>query len=79
MKLRGFTKAEVEAIEYLGSHRKSDVKVGVGKPISARTFNSLKRKNAVMWMSEARKIAMLTYGGELLWTKLHPASKYKIR
>lgn len=73
------TKAEIAAIEYLGSHRKSRVKVGTGKPISTRIFNQLERKGAVMWLDEGRKIAMLTYGGERVWTQLHPTSKYKIR
>lgn len=77
--MKGFTKAEIAAIEYIGSHRKSDVKVGTGKPISTRIFNQLQRKRLVMWLDENKKIVMLTAGGEMIWTKLHPTSKYKIR
>lgn len=73
------TRAEIAAIEYLGSHRKSDVKVGTGKPISTRTFNQLQHKGCVMWIDEQKHIAMLTYNGERVWTRLHPTSKYKIR
>ena len=73
------SKAELAAIEYIGSHRKSDVKVGTGRPVSARTFNSLKKKLLVMWLSEDKQIVMLTYNGERLWTRLHPTSKYRIK
>jgi len=75
---RGLSKTELAAIEYIGSHRKTDVKVGRGKPVSTRIFNQLKRKHLVMWMDEKRKIVMLTYMGEREWTKLHPNSKYRI-
>jgi hypothetical protein len=72
------TKAELAAIEYIGRHRKTDVKVGTGKPISSRIFNQLQRKRLVMWMDEKRSVAMLTANGERVWTKLHPTSKYRI-
>jgi hypothetical protein len=76
--MKGFTRAEIAAIEYIGSHRKSDVKVGTGKPISTRTFNSLAKKRLVMWISEDKKTVMLTANGERVWTQLHPNSKYRI-
>ena len=76
--MKGFTRAELAAIDYIGSHRKTDVKVGTGKPISARIFNQLQRKRLVMWISEDRKTVMLTANGERVWTQLHPASKYRI-
>lgn len=73
------TRAEIAAIEYLGSHRKTDVKVGTGKPISKRIFNQLQLKRLVMWLDEKKQIAMLTYNGEREWTRLHPTSKYKVK
>ena len=76
--MKGFTKAEIAAIEYIGSHRKTDVKVGTGKPISTRIFNQLQRKRLVMWLSEDKKIVMLTANGERVWTQLHPTSKYRL-
>jgi hypothetical protein len=75
----GLTKAELAAIEYIGSHRKSDVKVGAGRPVSTRTFNTLQRKRLVMWLSETKQICMLTANGELEWTRLHPSSKYRLK
>ena len=77
--MTGLTKAELAAIEYIGSHRKTGTKVGTGKPVSTRTFNSLARKRLVMWLSEERKTVMLTYLGEKEWSKLHPSSKYVLR
>lgn len=79
MTISNLSKAELAAIEYIGSHRKTDVKVGAGRPVSARTFNSLKKKLLVMWVSETKKTVMLTYNGERLWTRLHPSSKYRIK
>lgn len=75
----GLSKAELAAIEYIGSHRKTAVKVGAGRPVSVRTFNSLARKLLVMYSSESKQTAMLTYNGERLWSKLHPTSKYRIK
>lgn len=73
------TKAELAAIEHIGSHRKTHTKVGSGRPVSTRTFNSLERKKLVMWMSEEKQICMLTYNGERLWSSLHPSSKYRVK
>lgn len=76
--MKGFTRAEIAAIEYIGLHRKTAVKVGTGKPISTRIFNQLQRKRLVMWLDEKKSICMLTAGGEMIWTRLHPTSKYRI-
>lgn len=75
----GLTKAELAAIEYIGSHRKTHTKVGIGRPVSTRIFNSLQQKRLVMWLDESKKIAMFTYNGEKLWSKLHPTSKYRVK
>lgn len=75
----GLSKAELAAIEHIGSHRKTHTKVGAGRPVSTRTFNALARKRLVMWLDEKKTIAMLTYNGERLWTQLHPTSKYRIK
>lgn len=74
---RALTKVQLEAIEIIGSHRKTHVKVG--RQISLKTFNSLKRKGLVMWLSEDERTVMLTYPGERVWTALHPHSKWRVR
>lgn len=79
VKLPGLTEAETKAIDVIGRHRKTKVKVGVNKPISTRMFNQLKRKGLVMWLSEAQHTVMLTARGETFWTRLHPTSKYRIK
>lgn len=79
MKLPGLTPAQTAALDYIGNHRKTDVKVGPGKPISQRMFNTLEKKRLVMWLNESKKTVMLTYPGERMWTKLHPTSKYRIK
>lgn len=73
------SKAELEAIDYIGRHRKTYTRVGRGKPISTRMFNKLRKKHLVMWLDEDRRIVMLTYIGELVFTQLHPYSKYRIK
>lgn len=79
--IKSLSPAERRAIEYIGSHRtgKNPARVGKGRPISTRTFNCLKSKGLVMWASESKKEAMLTYPGERVWSYLHPHSKYKVR
>ena len=32
----------------------------------------------VMWLSEDKRICMLTAGGERIWSQLHPTSKYRL-
>jgi hypothetical protein len=70
-----FSRAELRAIDYIGNHRKTHARVGKGKPISTRIFNQLRRKGLVMWLEDG-KTCMLTYPGELVWSKMHPFSKY---
>lgn len=72
------SKAEREAVDYIGRHRKTKVSVGKGRAISTRMFNQLKRKGLVMWANQDRTHAMLTAPGERVWTKMHPTSKYRI-
>jgi hypothetical protein len=79
VELKNLTPAERAAIDCIGRHRKTDVKVGAGKLISTRMFNQLQRKGLVMWLNENRRTLMLTYPGERLFTKMHPHSKYRIR
>jgi len=78
-KLPGLTDAETKALDTIGRHRKTKLKVGQGKPISTRMFNQLKRKGLVMWMDQQQTCVMLTAPGERLWTKLHPTSKYRLK
>lgn len=73
------TKDQLNAIDKIGRSRRSRMKIGKGKPISTRMFNTLKKKGLVMWLDEAKKEIMLTYPGERIFTKLHPTSKYKIK
>lgn len=73
------TKAELKAIDHIGLHRKTLTRVGPRRPVSKRTFNSLRRKGLVMWLDEKKQIVMLTYPGERVFTTLHPYSKYRIK
>lgn len=71
------TRAMTKAIDYIGRHRKTKTKVG--RDISAVTANRLFDAHLIMWLDEKRKLVMLTYPGERLFTKMHPYSKYKIK
>lgn len=72
--LKSLTKAQKEAIDFIGNHRKTDVRIG--KHISVRMFNILQKKGLVMRLG---KCCILTYPGERVWTLMHPHSKYAIK
>jgi hypothetical protein len=76
-KKQRLTEAMKKAIDYIGRHRKSETKVG--RDISAVTANRLFRAKYIMWLDEKKKLVMLTYNGERVFTKLHPHSKYRIK
>lgn len=71
------TKAMIAAIDFIGRHRKTKTKVG--RDISVVTANRLFRAKCIMWLDEKRRLVMLTYNGERVFTKLHPYSKYRIK
>jgi len=70
------TKTMIRAISYIGLHRKTKTKVG--RDISVITANRLFRAKLIMWLDEKKKLVMLTYNGERVFTTLHPYSKYRI-
>ena len=70
------TKAMLQAIDYIGRHRKTKTKVG--RDISVVTANRLLKARLIMWLNKEKKTVMLTLAGELVFTGLHPNSKYRI-
>lgn len=70
------TKAMIAAIDFIGRHRKTKTKVG--RDISVVTANRLLKSGHIMWQNREKKTVMLTYRGELVFTGLHPNSKYRI-
>lgn len=71
------TPAQRRAISYIGRCRGRVARYGKGQPISTRTFNALSAKRLVMENGPGR--VMLTWNGELVFTALHPKSKYAIK
>lgn len=71
------TRTELKALDYIGRHRKSDVKPHRKScRVSMRTANRLVLYHYCMWNDDS---IMLTYRGERLFTALHPYSKWRIK
>lgn len=82
----GITDTDLKAISYIGRHRKSDVKPHRKScDVSVRTANKLIKRGFVMALygkdnhEDIRQGIMLTLRGELVFSKLHPTSKYAIK
>jgi hypothetical protein len=75
------TKTELAAIEYIGLHRKTEVLVG--KHLSKRIYNQLNKKGYIMDSYKSKKMkyqrVQLTARGEVVFTAMHPYSKYRIK
>lgn len=70
----GCTKAQIAALDYIGSHRKT--RTYPHRPTSAvsmRVANKLVSLHWAMWLSDGSLI--LTAAGERLWKIRHPYSK----
>lgn len=71
------SKAEQKALDAIGNHRKTKCPIGKGKRVSTRTYNSLVKRELVMPQWDGKPHPMLTLRGEMMWTALHPTSKYR--
>lgn len=74
----GVSPAAIKALDYIGSHRRTDVKPKLKScPVSMRTANLLVGWRWCMWMSDGETI-MLTAEGQRRWSLRHPYSKYRL-
>lgn len=65
-----------EAIDYIGSHRKTGTKPHLKScPLAMTMAKQLVKSHLAMWNGDR---IMLTYNGERVFTRLHPHSKYRI-